>query len=40
MAVEMLGYKVAAVEGNARNIKVTHREDLAIAEMYLRGGFE
>ena len=40
MAVERLGHKVVAVEGSHRNIKVTHKEDLAIAEMYLKGGIE
>ena len=39
-AVESLGHTVVAVEGSPRNIKITHREDLAIAEMYLRGGSE
>ena len=40
MAVESLGHTVFAVEGSPRNIKITHREDLAIAEMYLRRGME
>jgi 2-C-methyl-D-erythritol 4-phosphate cytidylyltransferase len=40
MAVERLGHKVVAVDGNPRNIKVTHREDLAIVEIYLKGGIE
>jgi 2-C-methyl-D-erythritol 4-phosphate cytidylyltransferase len=31
--VEKLGYEIAIVEGNARNIKITHREDLKIAEL-------
>ena len=30
--VEKLGYKIAIVEGNARNIKITRAEDLRIAE--------
>ena len=34
--VEQLGVKVAVVEGSARNIKITTREDLAIAESMLR----
>lgn len=34
--VEQLGVKVAVVEGSARNIKITTREDLAIAETMLR----
>jgi len=33
--VERLGYKVAVVEGEARNLKVTTREDLRIAEAWL-----
>lgn len=40
MAVERRGHKVVAVEGSPRNIKVTHGEDLAIVEMYLKGGIE
>ena len=40
MAVERLGHLVVAVEGSPRNIKITHKEDLAIAEMYLKGGME
>jgi 2-C-methyl-D-erythritol 4-phosphate cytidylyltransferase len=34
--VERLGMKVAIVEGNARNIKITQPEDLAIAELLLK----
>ena len=30
--VEKLGYEIAIVEGDARNIKITHPEDLKIAE--------
>ncbi len=34
--VEKLGYEIAFVEGNARNIKITTREDLLIAEIFLK----
>ena len=34
--VEKLGHPIAFVEGSARNIKITHREDLMIAEMLLQ----
>jgi 2-C-methyl-D-erythritol 4-phosphate cytidylyltransferase len=34
--VEKLGQKIAYVEGSARNIKVTHSEDILLAEFYLR----
>src|SRR5207245_2474002 len=34
--VERLGVKVAVVEGNARNMKITRPEDLAIAEALLK----
>ncbi|MGI8556686.1 MAG: 2-C-methyl-D-erythritol 4-phosphate cytidylyltransferase [Pyrinomonadaceae bacterium] len=34
--VEKAGYKISTVEGNARNIKITHPEDLALAEFLLR----
>lgn len=34
--VEKLGYEIAFVEGSAKNIKVTTREDLEIAEIFLR----
>lgn len=33
--VEQLGHKIASVPGGSRNIKITHPEDLAIAELYL-----
>jgi 2-C-methyl-D-erythritol 4-phosphate cytidylyltransferase len=36
--VEQLGVKVAVVDGNARNIKITRPEDLAIAEIILKSG--
>lgn len=36
--VEKLGYEIAFVEGSARNIKITHPEDVALAEMFLKGG--
>lgn len=34
--VEKLGVKIAFVEGNARNIKITRPEDLVLAEAFLR----
>lgn len=34
--VEKAGYKISTVEGSARNIKITHPEDLALAEFLLR----
>ncbi len=34
--VERLGVRVATVEGSARNIKITSKEDLAVAEVLLR----
>lgn len=34
--VEKLGYEIAVVEGSARNIKVTHPEDVLLAEVFLR----
>lgn len=34
--MEAAGYKVAVVEGNYRNIKITTREDIALAEVYLK----
>ncbi len=39
--VERLGLPVSVVRGSARNLKITTREDLAVAEMFLResGGF-
>jgi 2-C-methyl-D-erythritol 4-phosphate cytidylyltransferase len=37
--VERLGVPIAAVEGNARNIKITNEEDLAMAEMLLKSSF-
>lgn len=33
--VEAAGYAIAAVPGNARNIKITHPDDLAAAEAWL-----
>src|ERR1051325_1557443 len=35
--VERLGLSVAIVEGSARNIKITNKEDLVIAEAILKG---
>lgn len=34
--VERLGHPIAIVEGSARNIKITHSEDLALAEAILK----
>ena len=34
--VEKLGYPIAIVEGSSRNIKITHPEDLILAEALLR----
>jgi 2-C-methyl-D-erythritol 4-phosphate cytidylyltransferase len=34
--VEKLGFEIAFVEGSARNIKITHPEDIALAEMFLK----
>ena len=34
--VEKLGIEISIVEGSARNVKITHKEDLAIAEIFLR----
>jgi 2-C-methyl-D-erythritol 4-phosphate cytidylyltransferase len=36
--VEKLGYEIAFVEGSARNIKITHPEDVILAEMFLKNG--
>jgi 2-C-methyl-D-erythritol 4-phosphate cytidylyltransferase len=38
--VESLGVTVAIVEGSARNIKITHPEDLALGEIMLRQNSE
>jgi 2-C-methyl-D-erythritol 4-phosphate cytidylyltransferase len=38
--VEQLGVKVAVVEGDARNIKITRPEDLALAEILLKQNSE
>ena len=35
--VEKLGHPIAFVEGSSRNIKITHAEDLALAESLLEG---
>ena len=37
--VERLGVQVTIVEGSSRNIKITTREDLIIAEAFLKCGF-
>jgi len=34
--VEKIGYEISAVEGSARNIKVTNQEDLQIVEKFLK----
>jgi 2-C-methyl-D-erythritol 4-phosphate cytidylyltransferase len=36
LLVERLGVEIVAVEGSARNIKITGPEDLALAEMMLK----
>lgn len=33
--IEKLGYEIAFVEGSTKNIKITHSEDLRIAELFL-----
>ena len=38
--VEKLGHPIAFVEGSSRNIKITHAEDLTLAEMIAKGRFE
>jgi 2-C-methyl-D-erythritol 4-phosphate cytidylyltransferase len=35
--VERLGARIAIVEGSPRNIKITRPEDLAIAEVLMKG---
>ena len=35
--VENLGIRVRSVEGSSRNLKITQPEDLAVAELLLRG---
>jgi 2-C-methyl-D-erythritol 4-phosphate cytidylyltransferase len=37
LLVERLGAEIIAVEGSARNIKITREEDLALAETLLKG---
>ena len=37
MLVEMLGYKVKVVRGSYKNIKITTRQDLVLAERLLKG---
>lgn len=34
--VEQLGYEVHLIEGSSKNIKITHEEDLKIAEVFLK----
>lgn len=34
--VEKLGYEIGIVEGSARNIKITHPEDLLLADLFLK----
>ncbi|MGD9631299.1 MAG: 2-C-methyl-D-erythritol 4-phosphate cytidylyltransferase [Pyrinomonadaceae bacterium] len=36
--VEKLGHPIAIVEGSSRNIKITHPEDLVLAEALIRNG--
>jgi 2-C-methyl-D-erythritol 4-phosphate cytidylyltransferase len=36
--VEKLGVEIATVEGSPRNIKITHPEDLMLAELFLKTG--
>ena len=36
LLVEKLGYEIATVEGSARNIKITTKEDFLIAEAFLK----
>lgn len=38
--VEKLGHPIAVVEGSPRNIKITHPEDLALAEAFLNWRLE
>jgi 2-C-methyl-D-erythritol 4-phosphate cytidylyltransferase len=38
--VERLGHAISVIEGNARNIKITTVEDLAVAEAMLCYGSE
>ena len=35
-AMELAGYKPHLVEGQVQNIKVTHKDDLALVELYLK----
>lgn len=37
--VEQLGHRIASVAGGTRNIKITHPEDLALAEAFLAEGY-
>ncbi len=37
--VEQLGHKIASVPGGSRNIKITHPEDLKLAELFLAEGY-
>jgi len=37
MAMERAGHRPLLVEGSERNIKITTRDDLALAEFLLRG---
>lgn len=36
--VEKIGYKIAYVDGSAKNIKITHQEDWILAEILLKQG--
>ena len=35
-AMELAGFKPRLVQGQAQNIKVTHKDDIALAELYLK----
>ncbi len=37
--VEQLSHEIASVPGGSRNIKITHAEDLALAELFLAEGY-
>jgi 2-C-methyl-D-erythritol 4-phosphate cytidylyltransferase len=37
--VEQLGHKIASVAGGTRNLKITHPEDLRLAEIFLSEGY-
>ncbi len=37
--IEQLGHKIASVPGGTRNIKITHAEDLILAEAFMSEGY-